>query len=175
MNVWKRLIFLVAVSALLVLSACGGDSSSSQSTPSEGQPESSRLSSFGQEAGSDEREAASRVLEENLRARAAEDWPAQCASLSASLTKEIVERAELITAKKGAGSCAKGLELEAEPVPASVLKDPMTGPIDALRVEGKKAYALFHGAGNMGYAMPMVEEGGRWKVGQLTTIELGKS
>jgi hypothetical protein len=137
--------------------------------------EGNEVATFGQEAAADEREAASKVLEENLSARAAEDWSKQCASLSARLTAELLERVELIMGKKEAGGCPKALELEAEPISPSVLKNPMTGPIDELRVEGPKAYALFTGTGNKEYGMPMVSEGGEWKVDSLTTIELSEA
>jgi hypothetical protein len=184
--------FLIAIS--VIISACGGGStSSSSSTAGSGSHEGNesasgssggrltglnaegkRLANFGEEAEAAEREAASKALEANLSARASEDWVGQCASLSVALHKEIAERSELIIGKKGNGSCPKGLELEAEPFPKSVLKNPMTGPIDALRVEGRQAYALFRGTGNKDYGMPMVNEDGDWKVTQLTTIELGK-
>jgi hypothetical protein len=179
------LVALVVVT--FVLSACGGGSSSSSTgstSHSHGSPSSksaqvnkpsggAEITAYGKEAVEAERETASRVLEANLKARASEDWAGQCASLSAELIKEIVERAELISGKKGTGSCPEGLEFESEPVPESVLKNPMSGPIDALRVEGSKGYALFHGADGIEYAMPMVEEGGRWRVGQLTVLEPG--
>jgi hypothetical protein len=187
MNLRALLSLLLAIAITIAVSACGGGSSTSSSSADSTSPnstasksesiaeaESKHVLSFGHEAEADERDAASKVLEENLRARAGKDWSGQCNSLSARLSKELVERAELISGKHGKGTCAKGLELEAEPVSPSVLKDPMTGPIDVLRVEGPKAYALFQGSEGKEYGMPMAKEGDAWKVDQLTTIEIVK-
>jgi hypothetical protein len=40
----------------------------------------------------------------------------------------------------------------------------------ALRVKGDKAFALFYGPHAQQYMMPMVREGGAWKVTQLAPM-----
>jgi hypothetical protein len=182
----KSITLLFVVSAVLIAQGCGtGSSSSSRTAPTSnttadfaqaaaGNAEGLKVVEFGHEASPKEREAASRVLRQNLKARAAGDWAGQCSSLSPRQTKELTERDELFTGKKGAGTCAKGLELEAEPLPPSVRKDPLAGSVEVLLVKGRKAYALFKGSDGGSYAMPMVEARGSWTVDQLTTIEIGK-
>jgi hypothetical protein len=39
--------------------------------------------------------------------------------------------------------------------------------VGALRIEGDHGFVLYHGPGGEPYAMPMVMEGGAWKVGSL--------
>jgi hypothetical protein len=188
---WK-LIVAVVVGAMLAagLTACGGSSGSataegskttggseSSSTSEAGSSEPSRefitkggenkIPTFGQEAEAAEREAASAVLEENLQARAVGDWASQCSSLTEGAIKEVKESSPAA----GAKTCAKALEAFAEPLAGtkSVRANTMTGPIAVLRVEGNKAYALYHGTGGKNYAMPMEKVGDEWKVAALIT------
>jgi hypothetical protein len=123
---------------------------------------------FGHVASAAEREAASKVLEENLRARAAGDWAGQCATLTVDKQGQAG-----IYAPSGIG-CAQGLKVQAEPLSASkdVRADTMTGPIAVLRVEKKLGYALYHGKKHQDYAMLMKKEGGQWKVAHLATNEV---
>jgi len=45
-----------------------------------------------------------------------------------------------------------------------------TRGVAALRVKGKGAFALFHGPNASKYVMPMVNEGGAWKMSQLAPV-----
>jgi len=168
---------------------CGGGSSSDASAqgsgsseieaskPGEGEPSRTFLSKsgenkipkFGREASADERAAASKVLEENLQAREAGDWAAQCASLTPGAIKEVHEGA--VEQGAGSGGCTKELKARAEPLQRSqsLRVNTMTGPIDALRFKGHRAYALYHGTGSQDYAMPMEKIDGEWKVDSLLT------
>ena len=125
---------------------------------------------FGEEASSDERDAASEVLEENFEARAAGEWAKQCESLTKKQLDEIDK--ESILGPKG--TCVEDIERQALPLTASkgVRENTMTGPIDALRVKDSRAWALYHGVKGKDYAMPMKKEGDEWKVDSLTTTEL---
>jgi hypothetical protein len=181
-----------AVMAMLVV-GCGGSGgdSSSATTSSSNETESSESSkssdgsnsepsaefagegpnaelvTFGKESDVAEREAASEVLEENLEARAAGDWEAQCLTLAEPIVKGI----ERSAGGTGAG-CAKSLEVQASSAPESILANPMTEPIAALRVGGIRGFALFHGANGKDYVMPLLKEGSEWKVASLTTEEV---
>lgn len=183
---------VAAVAALLllpILTGCGSESSSdgtgspdssSSSTSTEpagstapsaefvGKTGNNRPGSFGHVAPATEREVASRVLEENLKARAAGEWVKQCATLTA----EKQGQAE-IYAPPGKG-CAGGLKVQAEPLAGSeeVRENTMTGPISTFRVEKKFGYALYHGKKHQDYAMLMKKEGGQWKVAHLATNEV---
>lgn len=127
-----------------------------------------KIPNFGEEADDAEREAASKVVEENLTARAAGNWAGQCATLSATAIEQIKE-----TVPPGeSGTCAKAIETEAQPEEQTqaLRADTMTEPIAALRVKGNKGYALYHGAKGLDYAMPMEKEGNQWKVSALITV-----
>jgi hypothetical protein len=170
--------FVIVLSvALLIASLAAGCGGSSDSGETEGNASflrkgsKNKIAKFGQEADADEREAASKVLEENLQARAAGDWAAQCASLSATAIKNNEASAALEGVQ---GSCAKNLESQAQPLSETkaIRTNTMTGPIAALRVKGNKAFALYHGAKGMDYAMSMEKEGDEWKVASLATQEI---
>lgn len=183
---------VVLVVALVNIAGCGGGSSSSGSSssssdpkPPESSPAGSKAPSrqfmvkgsenkwatFGEVASDEEREAASKVLAQNLSARQAGEWKAQCSSLTRQAMRELAP-------KPGTGSlveaCAKALKSLAEPLQASVgpRKDNLRGEIDILRVRGDRAVALFHGPGGKDYGMSLEQEDGEWKVAAVLTAQL---
>jgi hypothetical protein len=163
-------MFIVLGAIALVLPGCG-ESSSAGSGPSVEfmgpHGKNKKFAAFGEEADVEEREAASRVLEESFKARQGGDWKTQCATLSAKAVKENKEFAEIQGV--AGGSCAKDLQGRAEPLQISkqVRVNTLTGPIDALRVKGDRGYVLYHGKGGGDYEMPMEKEDGEWKVGDV--------
>jgi hypothetical protein len=189
---------LAALAIAALIAGCGGGSSSSGSSTSSsgasspnsestspasessggsepsaeffGPTGKNQTAEFGEEASDEEREAASEVLEENLEARAAGDWKGQCDTLSAAVAKNTAKQGEVANVK----GCAASLELLAQP-PArtkAFRANTMTGPIDALRVEGNDGFALYHGAEGQDYSMQMEKEDGEWKVSSLSTRTL---
>ncbi|MBS1894787.1 MAG: hypothetical protein JST59_26095 [Actinobacteria bacterium] len=178
----KRLLPLAVAAVLLVfaVAGCGGGTSSSTTgaaAPDGGKPflkytKSKKIVAFGTEASAEEREAASAILAQNLVARQAADFAAQCSSLgNAGLEAVLGTIKSSLTAQP---ECAEALKKFAEPLKASkgVRTDTLSGSIAALRVEGHKAFALFHGNDGHGYAMPMELEDGEWRVGAIMLIPL---
>ena len=169
---------LIVLTAAVVSSGCGDSSSDASSTePSKTflvKGGENKIPNFGQEASAAEREAASSVLEENLKARAAAEWKVQCASLSSGAMKEVAKLASETTSPSLGVGCVGKLKELGEPLSGSrpLRKNTMTGPIDALRKKGSQAWALYHGDRGKDYAMKMVREGGEWKVGSLTTTKI---
>ena len=180
-----------AIALVIVLSGCGGGSSSSiatspapvstrgsESSPIGGGPASfmesknpnNKYAKFGKEASSAAREAASTVLGKNLKAREAGDFMTQCATLNAAGVKELAGK-KPVTPE----GCAAGLKKLAEPLKNTeeIRADTFDGQIDVFRVKGKKGYALYHGTDGNNWMMSMVEESGAWKVGAIITIEVG--
>jgi hypothetical protein len=178
MGGFKRIGVVLAVLGLIaVLAGCGSGGSSSSAEPPGGvgsasfivPGEENTIPTFGHEAGEEEREAVSAVLEKNLQARAAHNWAGQCASLGGAAKEGMEKRAE----GEGKGTtCAHSLGRLGELAPKGILVNSMAGPIAALRVEGKEAYALYHGKQGKDYSMEMVKEGGKWKVASLEPSEL---
>lgn len=132
-----------------------------------------KIATFGAEASAKERAAASAVLEENLQAREAGDWSAQCATLSVAAKKDNKEIAEIQGV--AGGGCAKELQERAQPLQISKQSrvNTLTGHIDALRAKGDRGWALYHGTGGTDFAMSMEKEGGEWKVGDVLETSLG--
>ena len=187
---------LVAFVIALAVAGCGGSSSSSSngSPPAEGsassgvspqEPSGEAASSFlkpknpgnkyvrfGREGTSTAREAASQVLIQSFIARQAGDFATQCRTLTRAAKAEVagVEKPSAARA-----ACPKALQKLAEPLSGTkeARKNTLGGPIDALRIEGKKAYALFHGTDGKNYAMPMTMEAGAWKVAGIIAVEIG--
>jgi hypothetical protein len=148
----------------------GPEPKSPPSTEFLGKGENGKLATLGREADDEEREEASKVIEESFLAREAGDWEVQCATLSAEVIEQSEKAAAVLGAKQG---CAKALEAQAEAVPEEALANPMTGPIDVLRTSyGLQAFAFFHGAEGKDYVVPLKKEGGEWKVAALQEQEI---
>ena len=176
-----RAFATIAILATVLLTAgCGSGSTNSTQKSTElsaqflrPQSPNNKYVTFGAEAPVTEREAASKVLAENLEAREAANFAAQCATLDLAEVEEVAEE----RGNQAKKICTKALRITAEPLKGSekVRADPLVGRITALRVNGLKAYALFHGIDKIDYAVPMTKEGGDWKVGAILMTELGKS
>ncbi|HVQ57394.1 MAG TPA: hypothetical protein VMS60_00665 [Solirubrobacterales bacterium] len=173
---------LLCVGALVTFAACGsssGDgSSSAASVPSStdsdepsaefaGKGENGELATAGIESTVEEREAASRVVEANLEARAEGDYEGQCETLAPEMIERLEERGNGIVKT----SCVKSLEGLAKRASPESLKNPMTEPLAAMRVNGNLAFAFFHGAGGKNHVILMEQEGSEWKVASLSTQE----
>lgn len=166
----KAAALLLGALIAALSAGCGSSSTETEASAAFVKPGAKNtIVKFGKEADSDERETASKVLEESLKARAAHDWATQCATLSAPLVKEFEERGVYFNVGK---SCPNALKNEASRVRKATLANSMTGPIDALRVKGDRGFALYHGAKGKNYAMRMALEDGDWKVAEVETIEL---
>jgi hypothetical protein len=123
------------------------------------------IPTYGTEASAEELAAAEAGLSGYLSARAAGEWGAACARMSAGVQKQLAA-----LSGEAAGECMAAYAKLAEKIPASARADPLTGQITALRVESPHAFALFYGPGEQQYMMPLEEEGGAWKVTQLEPL-----
>ncbi len=177
-----------AIVALLALAlvACGGDDgddSGGPSTPAtteetSGSPSAefrsrggdNSIQSFGEEADASELEAAAKNLEGFLEARAASDWAGQCEYLGAAAVRPLEQLADQSARLKGK-DCAAILKALSAGIPASTRANTLTDGVASLRVEGDRAFALYHGPKGVDYFVPMVREGGEWKVGTLAPTE----
>jgi hypothetical protein len=171
----SAMVFLAAAGAG---AGCGGGSASSSSgsaSTASGEPSmeflgkkgKNEIALFGEEAGRAEREVAGEVVARSLEAREAAEFVAQCETLTLAAIREI-------PGATGRANCATSLKKFAEPLSGSkeARKDTLSGPIAAMRVKGKKGYALYHGNDGNDYSIVMGKEDGTWKAASILTVEL---
>lgn len=179
-----RIGFLLGLLSLaLVALGCGsGDSTSRSSSLSEsaGGAELSAqfrtsdkhslayyAATYGKEASAEEREIVSDVVVKNLTAREDADFKAQCETLNKHGIAEV-------PGAKNHEDCPGALQKYAEPLPKTKAyrKNPLAGPVTAVRVKGEKAFALFHGTDGKDLALPLEKEDGEWRVSAVFVTEL---
>jgi hypothetical protein len=127
----------------------------------------------GKEGSPSETQAAAAVLHAYLDARVAHRWSDACFYLSAGFAATIEAFAERYAKGKGVKSCPEVLEALATGSSQQALVASAHADVGALRIEGDHGFVLYHGPGGEAYAMPMVLEGGAWKVGSLEGAPLG--
>jgi hypothetical protein len=127
----------------------------------------------GKEGSPAETQAAAAVLHAYLDARVAHRWADACFYLSAGYAATIEAFAERYAKGKGVMGCAEVLEAFATGSSQRVLLASARADVGALRIEGDHGFLLYRGAGGEDLAMPMVLEGGAWKVGSLDGAPLG--
>lgn len=128
------------------------------------------IQEFGAEAGRSELAEAAAALHGFLDARVAGEWSKACAYL----TKSTIESLEQLAArsKHGHESCGAVMKGLSGGVPKSSLEEAAQADVGALRIEGDRAFLLYHGARNTDYAISMTTEGGAWKVETLAGVPL---
>jgi hypothetical protein len=122
------------------------------------------IPTYGTEASTAQASAGEATLSAYLSARAAGEWAAACAQMSAQVQQQLAMLAG------ETGTCPRAYAKLAERIPAPARADPLTAGLTALRVESPHAFALFYGPGEQRYMMPLEEEGGAWKVTQLESV-----
>jgi hypothetical protein len=183
--------------AALLLGACGGGEEPSSSTetlaPETGSSAAGRVTpltvsgggsrqfraaggdnsvqEFGVEGDGDELRAAAETVHEFYARRATGDWSGACAATSQSLRRRLEALARR-TPGVDYTRCAPLLaELTADPPPANWR---LITTIDAgsLRHDGEQAFLIYYGPAGTVHAMPMVSDGGEWKVDAVTSAQL---
>lgn len=128
------------------------------------------IQNFGDEADAEQLEAVEATLAAYLQARADGDWKASCKYLAKAATQPLEQLAESSPDLKGKG-CGRIIGALSAQLPSSSRTNPLVEGVASLRAEGDRAFALFHGPKGADFFVPMVEEGGEWKVGALTPSE----
>lgn len=121
---------------------------------------------FGGEAPTTERQRATAALAAFLGARASGDWSRACTYLSAPTRKQIEMFARSSKGKASCGTILAALSRGS----TTADEDTLTGGIASLRIKGETAFALYHGPHSSKYVMPMRNEGGAWKMGELAPL-----
>jgi hypothetical protein len=126
---------------------------------------------FGQEAGTSEFEAAATALHDFLDARAEGNWAAACQYMSKSTTESLAQLAA--RTKSSDKSCAAILAQITNPAAKqSMVEEAARADIGSLRTEGDRAFLIYTAGSKTIFAMPMANEGGKWKVASLAGTPL---
>jgi hypothetical protein len=127
---------------------------------------------FGQEAGASEFEAAATALHNFLDARAEGNWAAACQYLSKSTTEsfeQLAAQAKSIEDK----SCGAILGKLTNPAAKQAMaEEAAKADIGSLRIEGDQAFLIYTAGSKTILAVPMANEGGKWKVASLAGTPL---
>lgn len=127
---------------------------------------------FGEEADTQEFDAAAVALHNFLDARAEANWAAACQYMSASVTESFEK---LGAQAKGIEdtSCAGILEKLTNPAAAQSMKEEAAkANVGSLRIEDEQAFVIYTGIDSTIMAMPMANEDGDWKVASLAGTPL---
>jgi hypothetical protein len=127
---------------------------------------------FGDEGDESELQEAAEIVHGFYVSRAAEEWDKACSYLAKANIEQLEQLGSQSPQFKNAG-CAPILKAFTRPVPASVNREITTVDAGSLRHEGEQGFLIYHGAGNVTYAMPLRDEGGTWKVAALSGTTLG--
>jgi hypothetical protein len=127
------------------------------------------IPTYGSESASQERAEAAEALAAYLKARAGGDWASACSQLGAPVRSQVEILAAAAGGEKSKG-CAAALAKIAEKAPEEEPEDPFSGRLAAFRVKGAHAFALFYGPRQQQFMMPMVSEGGGWKMGMFAPV-----
>lgn len=174
----RRLLPALAVLALLA-SGCGGGSSSS-SSEAEGTSRSTSgqsggeksIEGFGEEAKGSDRTALLSTFRDYLGALARRDYAVVCSRLAGRVQHSLDQLAE---GRRGALDCAEILPRLLAPTAAAIARRQEDGRVTKARVEGDRAFVVFHAPGARLYQLAMEREGGDWKATTVAASVLAPS
>jgi hypothetical protein len=186
----QRLVSILLVSlATITAAGCGGggDSSTqasggqaetsaaqgSESTAAEGrghyQGGEKSIEDFGAEAEGAGRAALLGAFHSYLNAVAAKDNATACSFLSGNVKRSLEQ---LAGGKSKSPGCTQILSKLLSPTAPAISREQAEGRITKVRVEGDRAFVVFHAPGAKLYQMTMVREGDEWKVATVAASVL---
>lgn len=129
------------------------------------------IEGFGKEAAGVGRSAILEVERSYFGAISSKRYSVACSHLASSVKRSLVELG-------GAGrhaACPEALSLLLAPQASFAARREARGSIRRVRVDGSRAFVVFHAPGARLYQLPLFVEKGRWKVGLLTASVLAPS
>jgi hypothetical protein len=126
----------------------------------------------GTEGTEGERKEVARLIALWMRARAAEDWKADCGYLVRSFRKTLVVDAHSVSNGK-ADNCPEALEYFGEAASGDGVNT-FSGKVPSLRVEGKTAWAQYHGRDGKDWIVPVAREDGEWMIAIASPLDRNK-
>jgi hypothetical protein len=124
------------------------------------------IQTYGTEADSAERVAASAVLGAYLKAQAEGRWDEACSYLNAKAIEGFGELA------KRPGGCEAAMSSLLDEAPEAELSQAAEIEVISMRSEGTQAFLVYRDGEGKAFDMPMTREGEDWLIGSLIGIEL---
>jgi hypothetical protein len=159
---------LALLTAVLCLSACGastqGTSTEGGTTPGHFEGGEKSIEGFGTEASGETRAELLVAFHGYLGALAARDYAKACGYLGAAVKRSL----ERFT-KPGSGlaGCAETLPGVLSPSAPTLSREQNEGEVKKVRVEGDRAFVVYHAPGAALYQLTMGRESGAWKAEYL--------
>lgn len=129
------------------------------------------IQEFGGESDESELQEAAEVVHGFYVARAEEQWDTACSYLAKANIEGLEKLASQSPQSQGA-DCATILRAFTRPLPADLEREITMVDAGSLRREGDEGFLIYYGAGHQTYAMPLLEEGGSWKLTALSGTTL---
>jgi hypothetical protein len=152
---------LLIAGLVISLAVGGGSDSSSDSTAAGSGQTAASVASFGSEANSGDRAAASAALQHFLRAWIHRDSARACSLMSASTKQNLAIFAS--TSK----TCTGQADAVRSAMPPEKLAQIEGIHVTGVRVEGDSGYVLYRDSEGNGWGFPVTREGSAWKVGAI--------
>jgi hypothetical protein len=166
---------ILALASVLVAIGCGGESDQRSVSTGGAAAEfrkagsDNSIQSFGHEGSEGERRQAAAALHAFLDAGARGDLRAACEQLSGPAKRAMAAFVSPALARQG---CVPALGALWKDVPDRTFEEAAQADVGSLRVDGPRAFVLYHGARGSDYQMPMVREDGEWKVATISASPL---
>jgi hypothetical protein len=123
------------------------------------------IEDFGDEAAGSQRGEILTNFETYMNAVGDEDSATACSYLAARVRGSV----EQLGGKGKGPGCARLLPALFAPTAAAIFRRQAEGRITKVRVEGDRAFVIFHAPGAKLFQMTMVREGGQWKMATVIT------
>lgn len=164
-----RVLALILILALLpAFVGCGGagtDTTGAASTPGSTASGEKSIERFGQESSGAERAEVLAAFRGYFEAVASGDYAAACAHIAATVKRSLAQ----IAGRESSGvSCAISLPKLLAPSAATSARQQASGKISKVRIQGGKAFVVFHAPGAKLYQLYLRREGGDWKTTTLS-------
>jgi hypothetical protein len=166
----RAFALILTLAPLLFLAGCGGDGSGGTTATGASKPGSApggekSIEQFGQESGGVDRAEVLAAFQGYFDAVADGDYAAACAHLSATVKRSLTQIAE---GRSGRASCATSLPKLLAPSAANSARQQAGGNVSKVRIQGGKAFVVYHAPGAKLYQLYLLREGGGWKATTLS-------
>lgn len=125
---------------------------------------------YGSEGSATQKAQATAALGAYLSARQAQEWGRACSLMGATVRRQLAVLAAASGGKTANANCVHSYRILSKYGSKGERADLLIGSLAAFRVKAEKGFALFYGPHRQQFMMPMVREGGRWKVSQSISI-----